>query len=107
MLQHTDYWYHGNGAISIVSQQDGGVVEQHATETAAILDCFCLKCKRVIIKRETMPSELLEISFFKLLEMIYYNEKVSVSSNRDQEYLGDHPACTHSLFHSGKFVFRY
>jgi len=38
---------------------------------------------RTVIAAETIPSDLLEISFAKFLEQFFYNEKFSISTSRD------------------------
>jgi len=61
----------------------------------------------VVLKREKLPAEVLEISFFKFIEQFFYNTKVTISPSRNQEFLGDHPACPHSLFRSCELIFRF
>ena len=38
-----------------------------------ILHCFCTECNRVVLQKEKVPNEVLEMSFFKLLEQFFYN----------------------------------
>mmetsp|Transcript_8627 Transcript_8627/g.10653 ORF Transcript_8627/g.10653 Transcript_8627/m.10653 type:complete len:178 (-) Transcript_8627:2711-3244(-) len=103
MMQHYDYWYHGEGCIEIKFKHE----PSKPNESAPILHVFCAKCNRVVLKREKLPAEVLEISFFKFIEQFFYNTKVTISPSRNQEFLGDHPACPHSLFRSCELIFRF
>ena len=42
-------------------------------EMPTFIHLFCVSCKRVIQKKERVPNEVLEMSFFKLLEQFFYN----------------------------------
>lgn len=57
---------------------------------------------------EKVPDEVLEMSFFKLLEHFFYNQRISVSGKRDQEAnnLGEE-FCNHALFRTCDLIFRF
>lgn len=56
---------------------------------------------------EKVPDEVLEMSFHKLLEQFFYNQRVTVSAKRDQEARFGEDACTHSLFFNCDLIFRF
>ena len=102
LLTHTNYWYHGDGSLEIDSVHDKKDSDEHV-----ILHVYCTKCKRIVMKQEHFPTEVLEMSFFKFIEHFFYNKQIKISPNRNQEFLGDHPACEHSLFGNCELTFRY
>ena len=49
--------------------------------------------------KDCVPNQVLEMSFFKLLEQFFYNENISVSQARAGGYMGAASLCQHhSLF---------
>ena len=109
---HTHYMYHGNGCIKFKAYK--GASEMTASQKYAqmfeiptFIHCFCVECNRIILANERIPNELLEISFYKLLENIFYNQSLSVSTRRDQDAMPGEQRCTHSLFRDCELVFRF
>ena len=77
-------------------------------ETPTFIQIYCLECKCIVISQERIPNEVLEMSFFKLLEQFFYNEKITVSQARDQESMpGEQTNCNHSLFRDCELTFRF
>ena len=112
---HTQYWYHGDGCVQIkVSEVEPehlannmGGQNQFALETPIFIQVYCLECKRYVLEQDRIPNELLEMSFFKLLEQIFYNPKIQIAKARDQEALNGDPICPHSMFRQCELQFRY
>lgn len=72
-----------------------------------VLHCYCRECERIVLRKEIVPVEVLEISLFKFMEQFFYNKRVSISNSREQEYLGDYPQCPHPVFRSCEMIFRF
>jgi len=59
------------------------------------------------VRKERIPNEVLEMSFFKLLEQFFYNQNISISSSRDLDIMAGEPSCPHSLFRDCELIFRF
>ena len=76
-------------------------------ETKTYLHCFCVECKRDVLTNDQIPDQVLEMSFFKLLEQFFYNQHISVSQARNADSSGGVPTCQHSLFRDCELIFRF
>ena len=56
--------------------------EDVVIDKPTLLHCFCADCNQIVVEQERVPNDVLEMSFFKLIEQFFYNKKVSVSSRR-------------------------
>ena len=56
--------------------------EEVVLDKPTLLHCFCVDCNQIVVEQERVPNDVLEMSFFKLIEQFFYNKKVSVSSRR-------------------------
>ena len=63
-------------------------------DTPVYIHCFCQECKREVMTKDRVPHQVLEMSFFKLLEQFFYNQNISVSQARaGSSYMGASPTC--------------
>ena len=82
-------------------------VEFTPREQPTLLHCFCTECNQIVLEQERVPNDVLEMSFYKLIEQFFYNKKISVSASRVQEPLAGEPKCPHSLFKYCELIFRF
>ena len=77
-------------------------------DTPVYIHCFCQECKREVMTKDRVPHQVLEMSFFKLLEQFFYNQNISVSQARaGSGYMGASPMCQHSLFRDCELIFQF
>ena len=83
-LIHTDYWYHGDGCIEIKYMEDAANTSDSirkllAKEHLTFVYCYCNKCNSLVMQRRHVPNEMLEMSFYKLLEQFFYNPDIKIA----------------------------
>ena len=74
-LIHTDYFYHNNGCVEIKYKEDtsDGYTMSPSPDmwnedfTVSVF-CFCNQCKVTVMNITEVPTQMLEMSFYKLLE---------------------------------------
>lgn len=82
-LLHTDYYYHNNGCVEIKCREDPTNQDAQKSPLTAEDDypifvfCFCNQCKVLVVNKVEVPPQMLEMSFYKLLEQFFYNQTIT------------------------------
>ena len=72
--------------------------------------CYCNKCNSLVMQRSLVPNEMLEMSFYKLLEQFFYNPDIKIAKlARNNSVLTSsfNQNCTLSLHRDCSMIFRY
>lgn len=105
-LLHTDYYYHHNGCLEIKyreepSNQDKPGLSEHDDYPISVF-CFCNQCKSLVVNKVEVPTQILEMSFYKLLEQFFYNQDIVTQGHNMFE-----GSCNHSFHRSCSMIFCY
>jgi len=73
-LIHTDYYYHASGCVEITYQEEA--IPGRQQDYRVYVYCTCRKCNQTVISRREMPDDVLEMSFYKVLEQFFYNQEI-------------------------------
>ena len=78
-------------------------------EHATFVYCYCNKCNSLVMQRSLVPNEMLEMSFYKLLEQFFYNPDIKIQKFANNNSLVGNisTVCTHSLHRDCSMIFRY
>jgi hypothetical protein len=106
-LLHTDYFYHNNGCVEIKYRQEtttpGDIMPLSELDDYPVsVFCYCNQCKCIVVNKTEAPTQMLEMSFYKLLEQFFYNQTVvSFGHSQNQE------TCNHAFHRCYSVIFCY
>ena len=96
-LHHCDYYYHRNGSVEIRYREEDSTRQLTDQDDYPIfVFCYCNQCKSLTLPKQEVPTQMLEMSFFKLLEQFFYNETI----NRGGQ-------CPHNFHRDTSMIFCY
>jgi len=78
-MKHVIHYYHGNGYVEVKLKKDheGDTLDLNETGQIEIVSQgVCNICRILSNKRQELPSNVFEMSFYKFLEQFFYNQNL-------------------------------